>query len=148
MIIINSLIDILLLRYGLFDSAANIRFIRGLTFFPLIIWLFKGLFFQKVFAFFMQLTLISILNIIIGTIAVLFIPLGEYWFFLLLIITALIILSLYLFLIWRFGRRLLEHLFSYGSKKEWALYSISAIVTLFILTAAGQAACDNDSKYF
>ncbi|MCL2801082.1 MAG: GHKL domain-containing protein [Treponema sp.] len=133
MIAVNAIADIFIAKHGFSETARNFLFLRTLPYLPLIIWLFNGFIFQKMFAFFMQITLTSMLNIVIGTLVIGFMQYGEQVYFLSLMIISFIVFFVYVILVWRFGRQLLERLFAYGHSKEWALYSLSAAITFFIL---------------
>jgi signal transduction histidine kinase len=111
------------------------RGVRALIYLPFVILLFKGLFFQKVFGFFAPLTFTGTLVIPAEMLAKLFMRYGEFYYWLAMLVIPAIILIVYILLVWRFGRGLINRLFSAGTEKEWMLYAFSAVICYFILSA-------------
>jgi signal transduction histidine kinase len=68
----------------------------------------------------------------------LFMPFGEFWFWLALLILPLIVISIYIAIVQRYGRRVIERLFAYGNEKEWAFYAFASIVFYTIITFSRQ----------
>ena len=139
---INAITDILILHFGLTETASKLILIRTFIYIPLIIWLFKGLLFQKLFAFLMQMTFMTIKLLLIGTLAQGFVPFNEDWYntsynenlyYISFLVIMIIVFTVYLLLVHRFGRILLEKLFAHGNNKEWVFYSIGAGVSWIIL---------------
>ncbi len=130
-IALNTIADIILVSLGVEDQ---LRPIRALLYLPLIIGLFKGLYFQRVFGFFMPMTVTAALVSLSEIMALFFIKYDEnlYWFAMLFI--PIIMLTIYIFAVLRFGHGLIKRLFSYGGEKEWALYSLSAALCYVIVS--------------
>jgi signal transduction histidine kinase len=105
-----------------------------LPYLPLYFLFFKGLVFQKVFAFFMPIAFTAPLVTPAELAARWFMQFGEFWFWLALLILPLIVVLAYIAVIQRFGRRIIEKLFAYGSEKEWALYALVSVVFYVIVT--------------
>jgi signal transduction histidine kinase len=64
-----------------------------------------------------------------------FIPYGEFWYWLAMLVMPTAALIIYIILVLRFGRGLIERLFSYGTEKEWALYALSSIICFIVLSS-------------
>ncbi|MDR0948758.1 MAG: GHKL domain-containing protein [Lachnospiraceae bacterium] len=128
----NMVIDIIVARLGYDDPY---RGGRGLIYLPFIIYLFRGLFFQKVFGFFAPMTLTATVVLPFEMSARLFEPLGEFWYWFAMLFLPATALVIYMLLIWRFGRGLIRRLFAYGREKEWSLYALSSVVCYLVVTA-------------
>jgi len=107
----------------------------GFVFLSVVIYLFKGKLFHKVFAFSLQFLIASSISNIALTISDSLIPYGENTAALVLLISLLSMFAVYVALMIKFGRRLFEKLFEYGSQKEWALYSFGAMFSIAAITA-------------
>ncbi len=107
----------------------------GVIIIPVMMLLFKGQTFQKLFAFFMSGQLssmnVSIANVLVSSVASTERPGGQIAFFLL----SMLLLGIYLTLVLRFGRRFFERLFVDDRHKVWALYSFGAAFSFFISSA-------------
>jgi len=129
----SGLINISLILNGYFDINDKIKIFQSLLYLPLIILLFKEMLFQRMFAFFMLMTIISFLRLLGITLSDLFIPYGEFISYLMLIIITFILYFFYIILVLKFGRKLLKKVFAYGREKEWILYLLTAAISWLIL---------------
>ncbi len=107
----------------------------GLLFLPVNLWLFKGQVFHKVFAFFMlyQVTALPthLLDALFG-ITMGYTDPNALTFY---IVASLTILAIYMYFVFRFGRRIFERMFMDGRPLAWALYSFGAFFSfLFVLS--------------
>lgn len=108
----------------------------GLAFMPLMIFLFKGNIFEKFFALFMQIFFSTAIGLFTGMAYGFFIEYGTPQIFIMVILTVFLLYALYIILIFKFGKKVLNLLFGSGSKSEWVLYMTSAAILhimLFIL---------------
>jgi signal transduction histidine kinase len=128
----NFIADIIIGHLGIDDPT---KLFRAWTYLPFIIYLFKGLVFQKVFAYFAPMTLAGTLVIPTEMLARFIMPLGEFWYWLAMLLIPTAVLLTYVLLVRRFGRGLIERLFSYGSEKEWALYALSSVIFYIVLSS-------------
>jgi hypothetical protein len=58
---------------------------------------------------------------------------GDYWEWLAMTALSVIMISVYIVLIRKFGKRLFERLFVYENRKEWILYALSAFIYFIIV---------------
>ncbi len=112
----------------------------GVIIIPVMMLMFRGQPFQKLFAFFMggQLSSlnVSIANLLVNLVTSTERPDGQIAFFVL----SMVLLGVYLALVLRFGKRFFERLFVDDRPAVWALYSLGAAFTFFISAALqGQA---------
>ena len=105
----------------------------GLVHFPVILLLFKGRFFQKLFAFFLQLLFTIVQVFFAGAIAGIMMQPGSEPYNLLRLTIALAMFTLYCILIYLYGRHFFQKLFIHGRRSEWALYAFGAIFSFFIV---------------
>jgi signal transduction histidine kinase len=133
MTVASGIINISLILNGYFELNDKIKIFQSFFYLPLIILLFKEMLFQRIFAFFMLMTVISFLRLLGIALANLFIPYGENITFLMLIIITFVLYCIYIILVLKFGRKLFKKVFAYGHAKEWILYLLSAAVSWFIL---------------
>jgi signal transduction histidine kinase len=124
--------DIIVAWFGLNDPT---KAFRAWMYLPIIIYLFKGLFFQKVFAYFAPMTLAATLVLPIDILSQLLIPLGEFWYWLAMLLFPTAVLIIYILVVRRYGRKLIERLFAYGSEKEWAIYALSSMICYIVLSS-------------
>jgi len=129
----SGLINVSLIFNGYFELNERIKIFQSFLYLPLIILLFKEMLFQRMFAFFMLMTVITFLRLLGITLADLFIPYGENICFLMLIIITFILYFIYAALVLKFGRKLIKKVFAYGHAREWILYFISAAASWLIL---------------
>ncbi|MDR0946497.1 MAG: hypothetical protein LBM87_01940, partial [Ruminococcus sp.] len=125
----NFAFDIALEIFGLVDP---IKGYRSLLYLPFMMYLFKGLIFQRVFGFFVPMALTATVILPAEMIARNFTQFGEFWYWFAMFAfpaAALLILNL---LIWRFGKNLMQKMFAYGTEKEWSLYALSSIICFFL----------------
>ncbi len=111
--------------FSAFGIGIEIPFIRGIIYLPVILYIFEGYFFKKIFIFFAQLFIGRVLLTWLSLDIPRFILNGEPPV-LPVIIIAVLSSALYMFLVLRYGKKLLDRLYEGGTNKEWALYSISA----------------------
>jgi signal transduction histidine kinase len=133
MVAVNFAADIIIARLGLADPTKPIR---SWLYLPVILLLFRGLTFQKVFGYFAPMTFAATLTLPCEIAARLFIlPLGEFWYWLAMLLMPAAALLVYTILVWRFGRVLIEKLFSFGTEKEWSLYALSSVICFIVLSS-------------
>ena len=114
--------------------------VRGLGFFPMFMWLFVGGFFQKLFAFFLPYLLTMWLFTLIETVLKLVMEYGTGEYYAVLTIATLIIFTGYLVVLIKAGGHLLRRLFELGRPTEWAVYSLGALFSFFLLMLFRSAA--------
>jgi signal transduction histidine kinase len=129
---VNMAVDIIIAWFGLIDPT---KAIRGWLYLPFIIDLFKGLFFQKVFGYFAPMTFAATLVLPIEILSRVFMRYGEFWYWLAMLLLPTAVLVTYILMVRRFGRKLIERLFAYGSEKEWSIYALSSMICYIVLTA-------------
>jgi signal transduction histidine kinase len=128
----NFIADIIVARFGLNDPT---KAFRSWFYLPFIILLFRGLTFQKVFGYFAPMTFAATLVLPFEQLSRLFMRYGEFWYWLAMLVLPSAVLIVYILLVLRFGRGLIERLFSYGSEKEWALYALSSVICFIVLSS-------------
>ena len=121
---------------------------RGLVHLPLIMLLFKGQLLQKVFAFFLQLLFTRLQASFAGFIAGFFTPPGGDAYFQLRLIVLSAMYSIYITLVYFFGRRVFQKLFVAGQRTEWALYAFGAVFSFSVLEVADGAFAGADRVMF
>ena len=107
--------------------------LRGLFFFPILVWLLKGGFFQKLFAFFLPYLLTMWLFTFTEAVLKMVMEYGTGAYYLTLMTVTLIVFAGYMVVLIMFGRRLLKRLFEPGSPGEWLVYSLGAFFSFFLL---------------
>jgi len=130
---VSGLLNIFLILNGYFELNDKIKIFQSLLYLPLIILLFKEMLFQRIFTFFMLMTIISFLRLLGIILADLFLPYGENINFLMLIVITFFLYFIYIILVLKFGRKLFKKVFAHGRTKEWILYLLSAAASWFIL---------------
>ncbi|MDR0948212.1 MAG: hypothetical protein LBM69_01685, partial [Lachnospiraceae bacterium] len=128
----NMVADILIARFEWNDPT---KIFRAWLYFPFIIYLFQGLFFQKAFAYFAPMTFAATLVLPLEILSRLLQPLGEFWYWLAMLLFPTAVLVIYILIVRRFGRVLIERLFSYGSEKEWSIYALSSMICYIVLSS-------------
>ncbi len=107
----------------------------GVIIIPIMLLLFRGQTFQKLFAFFMggqfSSMNVSLANVLVSSVTSTERPIGQIAFFL----ASLLLLSVYMTLVLRFGKRFFERLFVDGHPADWALYSLGAAFSFFMSSA-------------
>jgi signal transduction histidine kinase len=111
------------------------KIIRAWLYLPFILFLFRGLTFQKIFGYFAPMTLAGTLVLPFEMLSRLFLPLGEFWYWLAMLVLPTAVLSVYILFVWRYGRGLIEKLFAYGTEKEWSLYALSSVICYIVLSS-------------
>jgi len=129
----NGLIIIPLIFNGYFELNDRIKIFQSLLYLPLVILLFKEMLFQRLFAFFMLMTIISFLRLLGIILADLFLPFGDNISYLMMIIITFVLYSIYIIIAFKFGRKIFKKVFVYEHAKEWIFYLISAAASWFIL---------------
>ncbi len=129
----NTIADLIMAGLGINDPT---RGFRAYIYLPLVILMFDGLFFQKVFGFFLPMTLCATLMLPAEALARIFMRYGEFWYWLAMLVIPLSVLAVYIIIVWRYGHRLIDRLFGYGTEKEWALYSFSSVACFIIVSSA------------
>ncbi|MCL2184979.1 MAG: GHKL domain-containing protein [Treponema sp.] len=129
----SGILNISLILNGYFELNDKIKIFQSFLYLPLVILLFKELLFQRMFAFFMLMTIISFLRLLGITLSDFFIPYGEHITYLMLIIITFILYFIYLLLVLKLGRKLFKKVFAYGHEKEWIIYLLSAAASWLIL---------------
>jgi signal transduction histidine kinase len=81
------------------------------------------------------MTLTATLVLPCELLAQLFLRIGEFWYWLAMLVIPTIVLVAYNLVVWRFGRGLIKRLFAYGSEKEWSLYALSAAICYLVLSS-------------
>ena len=110
--------------------------LNGLFYLPVVIFLFHGQFFQKVFAFFLQLQFTAWLISLGGEMVAMTIGYDGAYAPAVLLILLLLLIGGYMTAVVLFGRRVFKKLFIQGRTVEWALYAFGAIFTFAIVIAA------------
>jgi signal transduction histidine kinase len=128
----NFIADIIIAHLGINDPT---KLIRAWLYLPFILFLFRGLTFQKIFGYFAPMTFAATLTLPCEMLARLLIPLGEFWYWLGMLIFPTAALVVYILFVWRFGRGLIEKLFAFGTEKEWALYALSSMLCYIVLSS-------------
>ncbi len=105
----------------------------GVVILPMMLWLFKGHPFQKVFAFFMQYQLTSVQIAMADALVGVSIGYQSKHAQALFFIISLLPLGVYMALVWRFGRSLFERLFVGGDQRGWMIYSFGAAFSFMLV---------------
>ena len=123
----------LIVIYLLFRKYFPSYFPIGFIFLPLIIILFQEHFLKKVFVVLLQLTIGHAINTFSNMVLLLFLPdRGDLFYILYLISVILLCLTVVSFAL-RNGRLFLNQLFGSGGTAEWALYTLSAALVYFVI---------------
>jgi len=129
----SGLLNIILILNGYFELNEKIKIFQSFLYLPLVILLFKEMLFQRMFAFFMLMTVISFLRLLGIILSNLFISYGENINYLMLIVITFVLYFVYAVTVVKFGRKLFEKVFANGYAKEWVLYLLSAAASWFVL---------------
>ncbi len=105
---------------------------NGLLFLPVVLWLFHGQAFQKVFAFFMQYQFSALMISLADAVCGLTIGYDNPHTPAVMLALVIILMALYLTAVLRFGRQLFERLFIDGRRAEWIVYSLGAVFAFAI----------------
>ncbi len=114
----------------------------GMFFLPVVLWLFQGQTFQKVFAFFMQYQFTALLISLADAMAGLSVGYESPCAPTVMFALVLLFLGAYLAVVLRFGRRLFERLFINGRRGEWAVYSFGAVFSFVCVLGVRWLAID------
>lgn len=123
--------------FTLFAVSVNPPLVRfgGIFFFPVMLSLFQGQTFQKLFAVVMPYQLGALPTHLADTLVGMTIGYENARALFMYMALSLVMLAAYVFLMLRFGRRLCERIFVEGRQTEWALYSLGAVFSwVMILT--------------
>jgi len=127
---------ILLVINFITDYISKLPIPPGWAFIPLVLILFKGHVLQKIFLLFSQLFISLGIILFFSMLYGFFLPYGSNQIFLLMLITVVLVFSVYIILMVKFGKQLLKRFFEGGSKAQWTLYMVSTLVAhtaVFIL---------------
>ena len=109
----------------------NLPVPNGWPFIPLVIILFKGNIFEKLFLlfanFFISFSIIIFFSMAFGF----FVQYGSIEIFFMMIAAVFIAFTVYIIFVLKFVKRALEKIFGSGSKKEWALYMTSIFILYY-----------------
>lgn len=100
---------------------------NGLVFLPVVLLLFHGQVFQKVFAFFMQYQFSMLMISLADAITGLTVGYESPYTPAVMLALVMLLIGAYLTTVLRFGRRLFERLFVDGRRGEWMVYSLGAM---------------------
>ncbi len=124
---------IFMILTGTLDSEFE-RFM-GLPFLPATLWLFSGMTFQKVFAFFMQYQITALPTHLADALVGASIGYDSPHALIMFLTVSLVLLAIYMALVLRYGRQLFERMFLDGRRGQWVLYSFGAIFSfMFVLS--------------
>ncbi len=103
----------------------------GLTFFPTLYFLHKGNFFHKTFFIFTMLTVSGMAGVWGSMLANTYTEYGTEMYDIVSVLITAAILTPYTLAALKYGRRLYDRLFTGGSTRLWAFYSLYPIVALY-----------------
>ena len=110
-----------------------IRVVIGFGLIPLVIFLFKGELFQKVFAYFMNFLLTFLLLTFFREMPNIIPNSGTRRYNVMWLIFGLVLFASYIFIMFKFGCHFMKRLFAYGSWLEWLIYSFGVIFSFIIV---------------
>ena len=113
--------------------SASFGGVRGLVFLFLFSWILVGGFFQKLFAFFLPHLLLMWLFALIEAVLKLVMEHGTGAYYTALTTITLTAYAGYMVFLLKYGRRLLRHFFEMGRPVEWAVYSLGALFSFFLM---------------
>ena len=108
----------------------------GWAYIPIVLILFKGHVLQKIFLLFSQLFLSLGIILFFSMLFGFFFPYGSNEIFLFMLVTVILVFTVYIILVLKFGKQLLKRFFEGGSKAQWTLYMITTLIAhtaVFIL---------------
>jgi signal transduction histidine kinase len=123
--------DIIIAKLGINDPT---KIFRAYTYLPVVILLFRGLTSQKIFAYFAPMTFAATLVLPFEMLTRIFIPFGEFWYWLAMLVFPTAVLIIYIHIVRRYGRGMIERLFADGTEKEWSLYALSAFICYIVVS--------------
>jgi hypothetical protein len=106
---------------------------RSVVHIPLLLILYRGQFFQKIFAFIYIVMLNGLIMLFTAAIAGLFTEANSERFFALWILLLAVLEGGYLCTLFKLGRGFFGRLFVNGSRMEWALYSLGGLISLSVM---------------
>jgi signal transduction histidine kinase len=118
-----------------FSTLSDLTVLGSALFIPLVLWGYKGKFFQKTYAMLLPMFLTISQQLFIEALLRFIIPYGTDTYWLIYLIAVLIISAVYIFAVLRFGRIFFDKLFMQGRNSEWAIYTFSCLPTFLALTA-------------
>ncbi|MCL2208879.1 MAG: GHKL domain-containing protein [Treponema sp.] len=121
---------------------------NGWPYIPLVIILFNGHVYQKLFLLFSQLFMSLAIILFFSMIFGFFVPYGSAKIFFMMLAIVLLVSAGYIIFIFRFGRELLKKFFIGGSKSEWAFYMITAFVAYIALFVLRKMHIQNNLIHF
>jgi len=130
---VNGLIKIPLILNGYFELERNINLFQSLLYLPLMILVFKELLFQKIFAYFMLMTIVTFFRQLAVILSLFFIQYAENIYYLTLLIITFVLYSFYIIIVLIFCKKLFKKMFVYGHTNAWILYSLSAAASWLII---------------
>lgn len=113
--------------------------LRGLLYFPLLLFLLKGTVFQKLFAFSLELVLTVSLSLLISEMVNYLFGDDTILSNVVSLSVLFVILTAYVIIVSKNKRIIYEKLFAYGSKTEWAIYSLVGLVSYGIMAVSRMA---------
>lgn len=109
---------------------------RGLIHLPLLVFLFRGLLLQKLFAALMVMILTGFQMTLVSSVVETFFEYGSDTYNLLSSVIILVLFAIYFTLVFFFGRTILQKLFIRGQQTEWVLYTSGAALSHSVMMFA------------
>ena len=117
----------------------------GLLHIIVIIFVLKGQFFQKIFAFLLQLLIVAAFMIIAAAIASAVMQNDNNHYHLIFLLITLVLYGAYAVFLRFAGRRILIKMFVEARNKEWAFYSLTVFISYYMLVKyQGKALAGSD----
>lgn len=113
---------------GVFRSVLN-----GFVYLPFLLVLIRGQLFQKIFAYFMQMTLSAFQLLLVSGIAAILFPVGSDGYALFSFIALLVMYIGYITLMFIYGRRFVKKLFVDERPVVWGVYSFGAALSFLVV---------------
>jgi len=108
----------------------------GLAYLPVMVMLFSGKLLQKTFAYFLQFIFTSFQVAIAQTAGGFFAKFGDNVSAIVSLVSLFIMLTAYVVIMLKSGRKLFVRLFEYGRDREWAFYAFGAMFSFAVLVAS------------
>jgi signal transduction histidine kinase len=105
------------------------------VFIPFVLWAYKGKIFQMMFAMLLPMFSTVSQQMFVESILRVILPYGTNAYWITFLIAVLALSAVYLYLVFRFGKRFYEKLFMLGRTSEWAIYAVSSLLSFFAMTA-------------
>ena len=107
---------------------------RGILYFPIVIWLFKGRLYQKLCIVFFQHLLTLLLSFLVAAILRIFVPdKSDLYYILLLAMSVIAFVAFYFAMISKYGRLLMKKQFESGRPSELMLYTLNSLLSFIVL---------------